>query len=80
MHKSNLIVLWFYQLGVRLSVFFILCLCLTPLFAYLHFNIPDPDEAVTLTQYFFGLMYRGGFFFIFLFIADACRYVFQDND
>lgn len=80
MIKANLVFLWFYQLGFRLNLTFILCLLLTPIFTYMHFNIPDHNEAITFTHYSFGLIYRGGIFLIFLFVADACRFIFQENN
>lgn len=71
------IITWFGQLGGRLSTGLILCLIFTPLFTYLHFNIPDPEEAVTLLQYLYGFLYRGGFLCLFIYFADACRFIFQ---
>lgn len=74
------IVMWINQLEFRVRLLLMVCIFFTPLAIYFHYNIPEPEEAVTLLQYFYGFIYRGGMLCLCLFFANFCRHAFQSNN
>jgi hypothetical protein len=76
----NSLVIWFFQLGFKLTLILILFIIITPFSTYFHYTLPHTDQARNFYQYAWGFLYRGGVFFLFLYIADAARFIFQSKE
>jgi hypothetical protein len=77
----NVLVVWFLQLGSKLGWILVLSLIIAPLSTYLHFfTHAHTEQAHTFVQYSWGFFYRVSIFILFLYLADAARYIFQNED
>jgi hypothetical protein len=76
----NTFVIWFFQLGQKLAWILVLSFMVTTFAIYLHFTHENTDKALNFVQYTWGMVYRCGIFILFIFFADACRFLFQSED